>query len=154
MQQEAPDELNGVECHGLRLVAVRIILPEESHPATVNRQDAAVGDCHPMRVAGQILQDLLRASEWRFHEHHPFDPLRAAQQGFERSRSGQVGHLSVAPEFAILKCLQQVEEKQVFESAAQNLHRQKRLMRFCLISTNVESRTPSRDTSMQSRAKG
>jgi hypothetical protein len=93
MQQKASNELNRVQRHGLGLVAVRIILPQEGDLAAFNRQNPAVGDRNPVRVAGEIFQNLLRAAERRFGVYDPFDSPGPVAQGRECSRSGQTGHL-------------------------------------------------------------
>src|SRR5665213_3240462 len=125
VKQEAPDELDRIERHRLRLVAVGIVLPQERHLAVFYRQDSAVGNCDPVRVASQILQNLLRAAERWFHMDNPFTPGGAAAQCFERTGCVQRGHLSVELQFAVLKRLPQVIQENVSESAAQNLHGQK-----------------------------
>ena len=71
-----------------------------------------------MRVAGQILQNLLRPAEGRFGMDHPFDAFRLAAQRLERGRFRQTGHLSVEAQLAFLKRFPQVTEKHVSESAA------------------------------------
>jgi len=43
-------------------VAVRIVLPFKSHAAVLHRQQPSVRNGNPMRVAGQILQDLFRSA--------------------------------------------------------------------------------------------
>ena len=68
----------------LRLVAVRIVLPLESHAAAFHRQQPPIGDGNPMRVAGQILQNLLRSAKGRLCKDDPFDSPRLLAQGLER----------------------------------------------------------------------
>jgi len=55
----------------------------------------------------------------------PFDPSHPAAQGFERGRLAQTGHLSVEAQPTFLERLLQVNQEQVSEPAAQDLHRQK-----------------------------
>jgi hypothetical protein len=81
MKQKAPDELGRIERHDFGLIAVGVILPQKSRLAACNRQNPAVRDGDPMRVAGQILQNLLRSAEWRFDVNDPFDAPCPAEQG-------------------------------------------------------------------------
>ena len=52
MEQEAADELAGIEGHHLPLVMVAIIFPEEADPAVGESNQAAVGDGDAVGVAG------------------------------------------------------------------------------------------------------
>jgi len=56
VEQEATHELVGVERHGLvaRRALVAVVLPAEGDAALVERDQAAVEDGHPMRVARQM----------------------------------------------------------------------------------------------------
>src|SRR5665213_3366141 len=99
VKQEAPDELDRIERHRLRLVAVGIVLPQKRHLAIFYRQDSAVGNCDPVRVASQVLHNLLRTAERGLHKDNPFDPRRRSAQGFEGGWFVQAGHVAVELQF-------------------------------------------------------
>ena len=125
MQQKASDELRRFQSHDLRLIAARIVLVLETHAALFHRQQPSVRDGDPMGIAGQILESLLRSTEWRFGEDNPLDFLRAAAQSFKGGRIRQTGHLSVEAQLALLKGLLQISQKEIPEPASQYLHGKK-----------------------------
>ena len=58
MQEEAPDELVGVEPHHLDLVAIGVVAPPEANVLTVEADEAVVADGGLVGVAPEIGQDL------------------------------------------------------------------------------------------------
>ncbi len=78
-----------------------------------------------MRVAGQILQNLLRSAEGRLHIDDPFDSPRLLAQGRERGRLREPGHLAVELSAGLLESLPQISQKQISEPAAQYPHGEK-----------------------------
>src|ERR1019366_4451441 len=95
VKQKTPDELDRGQRHRFGLVAVGIVLPQKGHLPVCNRKDPAVGDCYPMRVARQILQNHLGSAEWWLGMDNPLDLFRLAAHRFERSGFSQTGHLSM-----------------------------------------------------------
>ena len=71
MEQEAPQELMCRKGHNLLLAAVRVVAPEKGNLAFAKVHEPMVGNGHAMRVTGQILQDLIWASEGRLGVDHP-----------------------------------------------------------------------------------
>ena len=63
VQHEPPQEFHGLERHGAQAVAALVVLVAEGHLAILQGDEPVVGDCHPMRVAGQVLQDVLGVLE-------------------------------------------------------------------------------------------
>ena len=61
------------ECHhfGSLLLTGAVVLPLESDPRIVERDEAAVADGDTMRVARQVGQHRLRAAEWPLRVDHP-----------------------------------------------------------------------------------
>lgn len=111
VNQKAPDELFGIECHSPGLVAVfaAIVLPLEGDTTFGDAEDAVVRQCYTMRVTAQILNSSLRASEGLFCVNDPFG-------FFER--------IEPAPEDGLVfKRRQFTEERQlvIFESPAETL---------------------------------
>jgi hypothetical protein len=54
VQEEAAQELGGVQRHFALLAAVSIILPAESNALAIERQQAVIRDSDPMRLPAQI----------------------------------------------------------------------------------------------------
>ena len=80
MQQEAADELIGVQAHGLLAIAVGVIAPAKAHVLSVEINQAVVGDGNLVRVAPEVGQHLSGAGERRFGIDHP---VVGAKCGFE-----------------------------------------------------------------------
>lgn len=60
MQEEAADELLGLQSHDSIATATRIVLVAEPHAEFVHGQEPIIGECDAMRVAAQILKHLCR----------------------------------------------------------------------------------------------
>jgi hypothetical protein len=58
MEQEPPDEFDGIEGHEPLTVAMGIVFPPKGHPPVLKRQQATIRDRHAMRIAREILQYL------------------------------------------------------------------------------------------------
>ena len=65
VQQEAAHELVGHQCHRFvaRAALGAVVLPAECNAAIIRGEEARVGDRHPMGVARQIGENLLRSCE-------------------------------------------------------------------------------------------
>jgi hypothetical protein len=63
MKQETADELDCLQGHRFGLVSGGVVLPFESDPAICERYQPPVGDGHAVRVASEILENLLRSSK-------------------------------------------------------------------------------------------
>ena len=66
MQEEPPEELFGLECHRAGSAVVAIVLPAEGDAGLVDIEDAMIRDRNPMRIASQVLKDMLGPTEWFF----------------------------------------------------------------------------------------
>ena len=71
VHQEAAEELAGGKRHHLGFGGLPIILPAEADLASGERDQPPVGDRDAMGVAGEIGEDLARASEGAFGIDHP-----------------------------------------------------------------------------------
>ena len=86
---EATQELLGRQRHRLGAMVVGVVLVAEGHPAVVELHQPVIADGHAMRVAGQVLQHLLRSAERRLGVDHPVLGVQRRQPGREaRRRSG------------------------------------------------------------------
>ena len=72
VEQEAADELDRVEGHDAAAVVMSGISPAKAHLSVVKAEQPSVGDGHAVGVAGQVLQEMFRSSEWRVGvDQHP-----------------------------------------------------------------------------------
>ena len=76
MKQEPPQKLLDGHGHQAFLVLVGIVFPAESDLAIGEVNYPVVGDGDTMSVAGQIVDDMFRSSEWPFGVD---DPVLAEQ---------------------------------------------------------------------------
>jgi hypothetical protein len=104
---------------------VPVILPLERNLAVFVREEPVIGYGDAVRVAAEVFDRLLRATEWRFCIH---DPVGFAQRGQISAEGGSVvERLEVAEEceFAVFKSLVERFEEQAAEQAGQNAHGKK-----------------------------
>src|SRR6202161_3506747 len=78
VEQEAPDELVGLQTHGLDGAAVAIVLPGKGDMTVIAVLDAAVGDGDAMGVAPEIGEDLRGPAKRLLGVNDPCD--RKAQE--------------------------------------------------------------------------
>ncbi len=108
MKEKAANELNRFQCHGLDLVPVGVVFPLEADPALGQGNQPTVGDSNPVRVARQVLENLLRSAERTLGVNHPFNLTGLTAQCLEGVRFGQRFQVSVELELTRLKRLSQM----------------------------------------------
>ena len=91
VDQEAADELVGVECHVLLAVAIigAIVLPSKGDAGAIAGDQPAVGDGDAMGIALQIGQHGLWPAERALGIDHPFGSAQRRQIRRERPRIGE-----------------------------------------------------------------
>jgi len=99
VKQEPADELDRVERQELLLVPVGRVSPAEGHLAILHLDQAAVGDGHPVRIASQILEDMLGTAKGRFGIDHPVQSLELSEESIEGSRLLRSRERAAKPEF-------------------------------------------------------
>ena len=99
VKQEPADELDRIERQELLLISVGRVSPAEGHAAIVHLQQAAIGDGHPVRIASQILEDLLGTAEGRLGIDHPVQSLELSEESIEGSRLLESSERAAKPEF-------------------------------------------------------
>ena len=90
MEQEAADELDRVEGHDAAAVVMSGVSPAKAHLSVVETEESSVGDGDAVRVAGQVLQDMFGAAEWRLGVDHPLSPAQRMEQGVKRAWRGKL----------------------------------------------------------------
>ena len=91
MQKETAQELGSFQRHFALLAAMSIILPPEGDTLAIERQQAVIRNCDPMRIAAQIPQNVFRASKGKFGVDYPVLAMQAAQKLMELFRFRQHG---------------------------------------------------------------
>lgn len=80
VKEEAAQELDRVECHDARLVAMRIIAPAEADALSIEVKQTMIGDRDTVGVAAKIAQHLQRATEGRLGVDYPVLAAQTAHQ--------------------------------------------------------------------------
>ena len=85
VQKEAADELVCIERHEAvaRLTLASIIFPFEGDTLAIEGEEARVGDCRAVGVAGEIGEHLVGAGERAFGVDHPFHTAKRLEEGSE-----------------------------------------------------------------------
>ncbi len=116
MQQKTADEFAGRDGHDLLPIAVPIILPAETHRAILDIDEPVVGDGDTMRVAADVIEDLLGPCEGRLGVDHPVGLSKGRQiapEGVALVEVLQGGEeLQLARVEGLLKVLQEQAAKQ------------------------------------------
>jgi hypothetical protein len=124
MQQEAADELVGSERHRLALVAAAVVLPAEADAAVLAREQAAVGDGDPMRVAPEVVEYLPWPGERPLGIDDPGDGAQRPDVRTESRRVAQACDLAEEGQAAGLEGGLKTIEEQAAVEARENADRQ------------------------------
>ena len=92
VEEEAADELLGVERLGFEPISVFSVPVAEGDLTVLHRQDTVVGDRYPVGVAAQVIEDLLWGSERFFRIDDPILVAEPRSWGWEFSLSDGLAH--------------------------------------------------------------
>jgi hypothetical protein len=93
VQEEAADELPGVESHGSGAVVFFAVPPLEGHLCILKRQQAVVGNGDAVGIAAEVIEDLGGSPEGRFGIDDPLMLSISAQEpgkGLGISQGGKI----------------------------------------------------------------
>ena len=124
MQQEAPQELVGGHGHQLVPLLVFIVLIGEGDLPVLEFFQPVVGDGDTMGIAAQVIEDSVRAAEWRLGVDHPFPVMERRQIAGETFGIRQFLQFAVELQFPCRVGLLQISEIELPETARQDVHRQ------------------------------
>ncbi len=94
MQQEAPDELAGVECRQPCCIAMPVIAPVEGDAGLVGADQPAVGDGDAVRIAAEVGKNMLGRAERRLGIDDPAPAALELQRTGEGRGIAQAGERS------------------------------------------------------------
>ena len=123
VQQKAAQELIDRKRHEALLVFVRRIAPAESDSASVEGDQAMVGDGHPVRVAAEIVQGMLGTAKGALGINHPVGTEERAQHRLEGLGSVQRDQRSMEVELSPVVQLAQPGNELAAEDSAKHFHR-------------------------------
>jgi hypothetical protein len=100
VQQKAPQEFFDAQAHAPLLVFVCGIPPAKGDTAVLECNQSVIGNGHPVRVASQISQGMLRTAKGTLGINHPIGTEQTTQQSGEGTGLLQMCKLAVKTEFA------------------------------------------------------
>ena len=124
MKQESAQKLLGGHRHQPLLVLVGIIFPSEGDLALGDVDDPVIGDRDAVRVSGQILEDVLRPSEWSFGVNDPVIAIQRPKESVERSLFSQWFQHAREAKVPEAERPFQTGDKLAPKNTAQHFHRQ------------------------------
>ena len=83
MQQKTPEKFFGGDRHQPLLAFACVVFPAEGYFAVSEIDDSMVADGDAVRVACQILKNVLRSSEWSFRIDDPVIAIESPEKGME-----------------------------------------------------------------------
>ena len=101
MEQEAAQELVDREGHQTLLVLVSGVSPAEGDLAIRQGNEAMVGDGDTVRVAAEVVDNMLRSPEGRFAVDDPIVVEQLPEKGGESFRLGEKLEVAVEAELAL-----------------------------------------------------
>src|ERR1700722_13239788 len=124
VQQEAADELVGLEGHSLLSVVVSVVFPAEGHCPIVDIEETIIRDGDTMGIAADVIEDLLGSGKGRLGIDDPF----LLSQRFEISSEGmaltQLLQGGEELEFTAVEGLRQQFQKPPTKEPRQHTYRQ------------------------------
>jgi hypothetical protein len=127
MEQEAADELGGTQGHRLGAAAIFRVSPTKTNLTLLEPEEAAVGDGHTMRVAGQILQHMFGPAKRRFCVDHPVGSVHSLQPTFKASGIREISEAPAELDSSVGIGFSQRGQKPTSEAAAQDSHGQEKV---------------------------
>jgi len=125
VEQEAAQELLDGERQEALLIAARGVSPAEGDLVVGQGDEAMVGDGDAVRVAAQVMENMLRTSERFFAVDDPVLAEELPEEARERLRLGEEPKVAVEAELAIGEGALESCDELASEDAAEHLDRKK-----------------------------
>lgn len=125
VQEEAAQELHGIEGHDPLLSSVGIITPSEADVLAVEGCDAVVADGHAVGVSAEVAQDMFRSAEGRLGIDEPSLPGQLRDQLLEPRSITEIACRTSQVEQVLTVEMAKSGEKLLAEDGAQNGNRQR-----------------------------
>lgn len=107
VEQEAANELDRIQGHGLGAGVIGVVFPVEADAAVFQSAKSVVRDGDAVSVPSQILKHAPGSTEGRLDVNHPFEVSGGFTQDLERGRLRQIAKFSGEMELAFAKSLSQ-----------------------------------------------
>ena len=120
VEQEAPDELLGGQCHRPEAVLLAVVLPAEADVAVLDGEDAAVGDGHAVGVAAEVGEDTGGAVEGRLGVDDPVGLAQGLEVALEGGGVGERGEGAGEAQAALAEVAFELVEEEGAETARED----------------------------------
>jgi hypothetical protein len=120
MEQESPQELVNGQRHEAFLILVGRVAPAERDLTIFESNEPVIGDGDAMRVAAEILQDMLGPAKGTFGVDDPVTLVGAAQERVEEFGVSQCFQLPMKAQSALLEGVSQCFGKPATKDFAQH----------------------------------
>jgi hypothetical protein len=120
VEEKTAEELLRRDGHQLLLAFVRIVFPTERHSPISDIDDPMVGNGHAIRIAGQILENVLRSSEWPLGVNHPILTKQRSKKRVESPCFGQRFQTAWKHQCALTESPLQASDELATKDAAQH----------------------------------
>ena len=116
VEQEAAKELHGIEGHHLLAVVIAVVLVVEANAASVEGDQAVLGDGDAVGIASQIGKNLSGAAEGRLRVDDPFGSACLHQRRSDIDMSNTGAQLVISP-YGVAEKLEEAVPEQAREDA-------------------------------------
>ena len=100
VNKEPPEELISGKRHRARGVVALPVAPGEGDLAVGEIHEPVVGDRNTMRVAGEVMEDMLRSAEGTLRVDDPVDVVQWSDEGPESFRVIELFQITVEAQFS------------------------------------------------------
>jgi hypothetical protein len=121
VEEEAPDEFDGVQRHEFSLVAMSGVTPAKRDPIILHGNQAPVGNGNPVGIAGQIFEDLLGSTEGRLGMDYPLLVFELSNEAVEFRGLAKTGERAGKAQFLLPVGAGEQRQKGASEASAEHL---------------------------------
>jgi hypothetical protein len=151
VEQEAAQELHGVERHRAEAVASLRVFPAEGDLAILQGNQTPVGDSHPMGIAGEVLQDVLGLAQGLLRIDDPCGTPEGPQEALPGWRRCKVLTATGQCQCPTARGLLERGQEQPPEASTKDLHWEEKMRATGDPAGPVGREAPSREDTMEMR---
>jgi hypothetical protein len=151
VEEESPQKLDGVEGHGAMTTVLGVVLVAEAHFAVVDGEQPLVGDGDPVRIAGEVLEDLSWPAEGRLGINDPVLGAQGPEQSLPGNGMLELSESSMETKLASFEGTMEVGEKLRSEQPAENTVGKKEAVSTAQPALPIEPESTAGDHTMEMR---
>jgi hypothetical protein len=128
MDEESSDKALSSQTNGSSFAGVVVVSGKESDHASVEFNEAMVGDGNPVSIETQVFDYLLGASKRRFGVDHPFLTIQLPDETLKGMDLVKVLNVCTESEFVCEKGIFEIREELASEDLGKGPHRDKKIV--------------------------